>query len=119
MPGATMTFTGTYGTLVVDATTGRVEEYLPRLDESPDYADITTLDVPEFLQWVRGPVRVAMGEDKTMCFHQRLLRGASVDILTVGYWSTDGSYTPAEPDARDEMLRDVVDFMATLTPVEA
>lgn len=97
-PNTTATLTrftvhGSHGDLIVDSATGDVIEYnLPRDEdgtESDDYRAITRFDVPELLRWqaVHFPT-------------DRLTQG--MDILSIGYWSVDGSYEPAEPDYRRE-----------------
>jgi len=113
----TVTFTGTYGTLVVSRATGEVEEYQPALDESPDYATIVRVDVEELWRWLNGPFEARVGEWPATFTRSALAQGSRADILVVGYWSTDGSYTPAEPDAREELIRAVLAQYSPDTPL--
>lgn len=75
----TFTVTGSYGSLTVSATDGRVLNYLPLEGEGPEYQDIVIFDVAEWRS----------------TYPTERLEGLSVDILDLGYTLKDGStYAP-------------------------
>ena len=75
------TVSGSYGTLLVDATTGIVLQY--NMDELDSYADIVKFDVAEYAAYNGGM-------DDT-------------DISLIGFWTDKGEYVP--PDLGDRECR--------------
>lgn len=77
---------GSWGTLVVDGSTGCILEYEPELDyPEDDYWHIQRFDLEEYRR------------------HYPSNPTGTIDILDIGYWTVSGDYEPPEPDYRKEV----------------
>lgn len=77
---------GSHGTIIASPVDGKVIDYTPVDPTRPAYADILQFDLVE---WKNH-------------YHQEI-DGLNVDILDLGYWLADGSYSEPEEDFRQEL----------------
>lgn len=87
-----LTVRGSYGEFTVHPLTGAIVE---RFLDGDEYAGIARFDLPEYLAW-HGAT-----------FPGYPLEEYDIDILSIGYWTADGGYEPAEVDYRAELASEV------------
>jgi hypothetical protein len=60
-------------------------------DDQDNYRDIARVDMPEFVRWLEKVSKISPAAGQ---------RQSGADILFVGFWTKDGSYSEPEEEAR-------------------
>jgi hypothetical protein len=84
--------TGSHGTMHCDPVTGDVLS-VDGGDDEDSYHDITRVNLAEYMQWLERLDKKFPGtlEGQNGC-----------DILFIGFWTKNGSYSEPEEDARND-----------------